>query len=83
MELQLYRRYMIFSIEGMNLEGIDVVFLTLHQCPRTQIYTVVPFVPLDAPTAWVINNGLLVATVAYVGIDADDVVGIDAGDVIG
>jgi len=36
-ELQLHRRYMILSIEQMNLEGIDGVVLTLRQCPSSQI----------------------------------------------
>ena len=39
----------------------------------------VPFFPFDAPTARDIIRGDLVATVAYVVIDAGDLVGIDGG----
>jgi len=37
---------------------------------------VVPFVPFDAPTARDMNSGVLVATVAYVGTDAGNVIGL-------
>ena len=60
----------------MNLEGIDGIFLTLRQCPRSHIFTVVALVSFDAQTMREINRGMSVATVAYVELDASDVLGV-------
>lgn len=72
---------MILSIKLLNIEGIDGEFKSLLQSPRSHIYTVVRFVPFNAPTARDINRGMLLATVPYVGIDTADV-GIYGGNVI-
>jgi len=60
----------------MNLEGIDGFILTLRQCARSHIYTVAPFVPIDAQTMRERNRGIVKATVAYVGLDAPGVIGV-------
>ena len=58
----------------MNQEGIDVLFLTLRQCPCSHIYSVLPFVPFDAQTMCEINSGILIDALAYVGLDIADAI---------
>ena len=75
-DLQLHRRYLILGVKRMTLEWIYGVFLTLRQCPRSHIYTVVALVPFDAQTMREINSRMSVANVAYVGLDAAYVIGV-------
>ena len=47
-ELELFRCYLILSMERLNLEGIDGVFMSLRQSHRSHIYTAVPLFVFDA-----------------------------------
>lgn len=58
------------------MNGNHCVFLTLRQCPRLRIYTVVPLVLFDRMTIKDINNGVYVATFAFVGWDSVGVIGV-------
>jgi len=62
--LQLNRRYLILRVDRMTMEGMDCIFLTLRQCPRSHIYTAIPLDPFGPPTVRDLNIGMLVATVA-------------------
>jgi len=60
----------------MKIEGKDCIFLTLRQCPRSHIYKVIPLHPFKADMVRDINNGITVATVAYVGCNSGNVLGV-------
>jgi len=68
-ELEIFRCYLILSMERLNLDGIDGVFMSLRQSHRSHIYTAIPSVVFDAQIMREINSGVTVATVVYVGTD--------------
>jgi len=74
--LQVERRYFIIRVERMTVEGTACIFLTLIQCARSHIYTLVPLDTFSVDTVRDINNGVAVATVAYVGRDSGNILGV-------
>ena len=60
----------------MTMEGTACIFMTLRQCTRSHIYTLVPLDPFGADMVRDINNGVAVATVAYVGRDSGNILGV-------
>jgi len=60
----------------MTMEGMACIFLTLRQCAWFYIYMLVPLDPFSVKMVRDINNGVAVATVAYVGRDSGNILGV-------
>ena len=64
----------------MMMEDTECNFLTLRQCPRSHIFTLIPVDPFEADTIRDINKWIDVATVACAGRDSAYVMGVVFND---